>query len=92
MTRSITRLFLRLLLPSGLALWLIAPCLSPIQGGEELTEAAFHKLHQQLQPPRGELWRTIPWQLSLLDACEQAAKEKKPLVVRVRAGHPLGCV
>jgi hypothetical protein len=59
---------------------------------EELTIAEFEKLHKELQPPKDELWSTIPWQMSILEARELAAKEKKPLVMRVRAGHPLGCV
>jgi hypothetical protein len=70
---------------------LLASCL-PLQAGGELTDAEFRKLHEQLQPPRDELWRSIPWQMSLLDASALAAREKKPLVVRVRSGHPLGCV
>lgn len=56
------------------------------------TDAEFEKLHRQLQPPAGELWRTIPWKTSILEARALAAKEKKPLVMRVRSGHPLGCV
>jgi hypothetical protein len=27
-----------------------------------------------------------------VEGCNQAAKEKKPVVMRVRSGHPLGCV
>jgi hypothetical protein len=56
------------------------------------TDAEFQKLHKQLQPPAEELWRTIPWKTSILEARALAAKEKKPLVMRVRSGHPLGCV
>ena len=59
---------------------------------DELTMAEFEKLHKELQPPRDELWRTIPWKMEIVEACNQAAKEKKPLVMRVRSGHPLGCV
>jgi len=57
-----------------------------------LTQAEFEKLHRELQPPKDEPWRSIPWKTSILDACKLAAKEKKPLVMRVRSGHPLGCV
>ena len=59
---------------------------------EGLTDAEFEKLHRQLQPPEGELWRTVPWKTSILEARALGAKEKKPLVMRVRSGHPLGCV
>jgi hypothetical protein len=58
----------------------------------EFTQAEFEKLHQELQPPKDEAWRSIPWKTSIVDACKLAAQEKKPLVMRVRSGHPLGCV
>jgi hypothetical protein len=86
MSASKYRLFLPLLLGAGFCL------AAPARAADDLTDAEFQKLHQQLQPPRDELWRTIPWQMSILEARELAAKEKKPLVLRVRAGHPLGCV
>ncbi len=82
----------RRFLPLAMSLWLIASGAALLPAAEELTEADFRKLHEQLQPPPNELWRTIPWQMSLLDARDLAIKEKKPLVIRVRAGHPLGCV
>jgi hypothetical protein len=59
---------------------------------DAFSDAEFEKLHQQLQPAAGELWRTIPWKTSILEGRALAAKEKKPLVMRVRSGHPLGCV
>jgi hypothetical protein len=62
------------------------------QPTEALSLADFEKLHKELQPPADELWRTIPWKMSILDACKLGAQEKKPLVMRVRSGHPLGCV
>jgi hypothetical protein len=60
--------------------------------GEELTVAEFEKLHQALQPPADELWSTIPWKMEIVEASNQAAKEKKPVLMRCRSGHPLGCV
>ena len=59
---------------------------------KELSLAEFAKIHEQLQPPRGEAWQELPWKLSLLEAQQQAAKEKKPIFMLVRSGHPLGCV
>jgi hypothetical protein len=56
-----------------------------------LAAADFDKLHAELQSPR-EPWQAIPWQLSLLEARAQAAKEKKPIYMLCRSGHPLGCV
>jgi hypothetical protein len=57
-----------------------------------LTAAEFERLHKQLAPPADEGWREVPWRLSVLEARDQAAKEKKPVFMLVRSGHPLGCV
>ena len=58
---------------------------------EVLTEQRFHQLHKQLQPAADELWRTIPWRTSLLDAQRRAITEKKPIFIWAMDGHPLGC-
>ncbi|HMF13350.1 MAG TPA: hypothetical protein VKE94_13625 [Gemmataceae bacterium] len=65
-----------------------------LQAGEKsagLTIAEFEKLHTELQPPKVELWRSIPWHVSILEAREAAAKSKKPIFVWVASGEPLGC-
>ena len=59
--------------------------------GTGLTVADFEKLHKELQPPADELWRTIPWHVSILDGREAAAKAGKPIFVWVASGEPLGC-
>ena len=56
-----------------------------------LSLADFDKLHKELQPPKDELWRSIPWHVSIVEAREMAAKEKKPVFVWVASGEPLGC-
>lgn len=58
----------------------------------EFSVADFEKLHKELAPPKDELWRTIPWRMEIVEAAQEAARQKKPLVMRVRSGHPLGCV
>ena len=58
---------------------------------EVLTEQRFRQLHKQLQPAADELWRTIPWRTSLLDAQKIAITEKKPIFIWAMDGHPLGC-
>jgi hypothetical protein len=87
------RLFVRqsVLRTSGAFLMGLGAPLST-SAADTLTWAEFKALHQELQPPADELWRTIPWKLEITEACNQGAKEKKPLVLRVRSGHPLGCV
>ena len=76
----------------GACLCTAGPCRSADEKTAEFTQAEFEKLHQELQPPKDEAWRSIPWKTSIVDACKLAAQEKKPLVMRVRSGHPLGCV
>jgi len=61
------------------------------KGAAGLSLADFEKLHKQLQPPKDELWRSIPWQISIVEARELAAKGKKPIFVWVASGEPLGC-
>jgi hypothetical protein len=56
-----------------------------------LSVAEFRKLHRELTTPR-ETWQSIPWQLSLLEARDLALRQKKPIYMLVRSGHPLGCV
>lgn len=60
-------------------------------GAAELTPAEFDKLHKQLTSAK-EAWQTIPWHLSVLEACNEAAKGNKPVYMLCRSGHPLGCV
>lgn len=56
-----------------------------------ITEEEFRKLHEQLRPPSAEAWREIPWKASLVEAQNQAAREKKPLFLWSMDGNPLGC-
>jgi len=80
--------------PAGVAAALLAALLScqSQAAPPDLTDREFEQLHRELQPPRDEAWRTLPWKLSVLEAQEQAAREKKPVFMLVRSGHPLGCV
>ena len=57
-----------------------------------LSQADFDTLHQLLHPAKQEPWQAVPWKLTILEAQAQAAKEKKPVFMLVRSGHPLGCV
>ena len=64
---------------------------SPVLTAAELNEADFLVLHSQLQPSKNELWRTIPWKITLIDAQRVAVQEKKPIFIWAMDGHPLGC-
>jgi hypothetical protein len=56
-----------------------------------LAASEFEKLHKELQPPQDEMWRTIPWHVSIVEAQQAAAKSKRPIFVWVASGEPLGC-
>ncbi|MBT4012583.1 MAG: hypothetical protein HN617_06685 [Planctomycetaceae bacterium] len=76
----------------ALTLTICLPGFISLSSAEEvLTEQRFRQLHKQLQPADDELWRTIPWRTSLLDAQRRAITEKKPIFIWAMDGHPLGC-
>jgi hypothetical protein len=60
-------------------------------GSAESSLSDFEKLHRDLSGA-SELWRTIPWKTSIQEARSQAAREKKPIYLVSRSGHPLGSV
>ncbi len=60
------------------------------QVADEISVAEFEQLHSELDPPQA-IWRTIPWQTSLVEAQNIAVKENKPLFIWSMDGHPLGC-
>ena len=68
---------------------LLAFLLFPPDAG--LTVDEFRTQHAQLQPARGESWRTIPWKVSCLEAQALAARTKRPLFIWAMDGNPLGC-
>ena len=80
--------FIRILICKFVLAGLMLPSLSH---AEELTEARFRELVEELEPKEDELWRTIPWKIALLDAQRSAAKEGKPIFIWAMDGHPLGC-
>lgn len=73
---------MKLLLALPLAFFLADDGLSP---------EVFRKLHDELRPRRDELWRSIPWKTSLLEARDLAVRERKPLFMWSMNGSPLGC-
>jgi hypothetical protein len=60
--------------------------------GGSLTLEEFNKLHKEVRPPKDEVWRTIPWKLSLLEAQRLATTQQKPIFLWAMAGNPLACV
>jgi hypothetical protein len=84
MTRLHTRL---LLVPVCLG---ILPVLS---SAEPIRSDRFDQLHALIRPGKDEeKWLQIPWQTSLWDARQKAAREGKPILIWEMDGHPLGCV
>ena len=62
-----------------------------IEANCEISDDQFRTLHKELQPGDDELWRTIPWKTSILDAQQSAGEQRKPIFVWAMDGHPLGC-
>lgn len=59
---------------------------------ERLEAAEFAALHARVLPGEEDAqWLQIPWETDLLAARERAARERKPLLLWVMDGHPLGC-
>ena len=57
-----------------------------------LPDATFRQLHAAVAPRgAGERWAEIPWETDLAAARKRAAREKKPLLMWIMDGHPLGC-
>lgn len=56
----------------------------------DISNEEFSKLHKGLVPKMA-LWKTVPWQTSLLKAQNLAVKESKPIFIWSMDGHPLGC-
>ena len=69
----------------GLACAWALPCLA-----WQVEEPEFRQLHDELHPT-DELWKSIPWQTSLIAAQNLAATEGKPIFIWAMDGHPLGC-
>ena len=60
-------------------------------GADGIEPKEFQTLHQELQAPADEPWRSIPWKISLLDARKEAAQRQRPIFIWAMDGHPLGC-
>ena len=56
-----------------------------------LTPATFKQIYQACQADGSASWRSVPWEISLLDAQKKAATVRKPLFIWAMDGHPLGC-
>ena len=61
------------------------------QSAGTLDDAEMNRLLKLLAPDPTKPWRTIPWQLSVLDAQGIAAAHNKPIFIWAMDGHPLGC-
>jgi hypothetical protein len=69
-------------------LW-VGPVVSA--GSAEVTGDEFNQFKKECRAAFDEPWRTIPWKISLLEAQNLAARERKPIFIWAMDGHPLGC-
>jgi hypothetical protein len=87
---------------SGLkrALWWLPPCLvltgaaalsDPAWAaeGDPLSDTEFATLRKALHV-KNQPWATIPWKVSVTDARQLAARERKPIFLVVNTGNCLG--
>lgn len=70
--------------------------MAPVTASQRMTDndlgnANFERLRVALRPHPVEAWRQIPWQISIWTALSIADRERKPVVMVMRSGHPLGC-
>lgn len=57
----------------------------------QLTGVEAKRLMEILEPSPHEVWRTIPWKISLIQGQKLAVEQKKPIFIWAMDGHPLGC-
>jgi hypothetical protein len=63
-----------------------------LTAAEPLTPEQIAKVRELVRPTADEdKWDRIPWQISLTEAREQAARQGKPILLWEMDGHPLGC-
>jgi hypothetical protein len=75
---------MRLALPIVLAF--AATCLAG-----DLNESEFDRISGLLRPPKQELWKSVPWKITVLEGRRTAIEEGKPIFIWAMDGHPLGC-
>ena len=61
------------------------------QESTPLSETEFQQYMTEVNTSLDKPWRQIPWKISLLDAQNLAASERKPIFIWAMDGHPLGC-
>lgn len=77
---------------SALAAGLLLASLLPAHAAEAIDRDNWLDVALQIKPCRGEdKWAAIPWQPTLWQARQAAAREGKPIVLWEMDGHPLGC-
>ena len=82
---------MKTLLPLAVLLALCAAAHSQSQPLEPLAlPAGFAAVRDLIAPrPEEEVWKTIPWKTSLLEARQLAAQQGKPIFLWSMDGHPL---
>lgn len=77
----------------NLPTWATEPAALKAQDSARLTVAEFDRLHEKLTKMSTEKVWPIPWQLSVREARELAARENKPVFLWISSNggtHPLG--
>ena len=57
-----------------------------------LTEQNYELWKNYIKPTENDLlWTSIPWRSSFREGLKEADAQKKPMLLWVMNGHPLGC-
>lgn len=82
---------MKMMLAAGLWLPLCIECLAQVGPDQPLElSAPVAAIRDTIAPkPEEEVWKSIPWKTSLLEARQVAAEEGKPIFVWSMDGHPL---
>ncbi len=87
--------FFALLLTILAGIWLGEPVVrgeEPTGVAERLDAANFSQWCDLIRTSDSELaWQQLPWLASFHQGLVEAAREKKPLLLWVMNGHPMGC-
>jgi hypothetical protein len=77
---------------SALAAVFVLASMLPARAADPIDVENWLDVALLIKPCRGEdRWAAIPWQTSLWQARQTAAREGKPIVLWEMDGHPLGC-
>lgn len=78
--------------PMLFSLLVIAVLAASLQAEPSFANVDRDQLRKTILPKQSESkWLSIPWEVSIWQARQKAAKEGKPILLWEMDGHPMGC-